>query len=92
MTLYQLALILMVDFQIILLLKKILSKIPHIRYKSKTKLKYASLTESLACVINGLEITNFKNQNIVIIGAGYMGLLFVALSKIKKQKYFYNRF
>ncbi len=67
--------------------KKILSKIPHIRYKSKTKLKYASLAESLACVINGLEITNFKkNQNIVIIGAGYMGLLFVALSKIKKAK------
>ena len=67
--------------------KKILSRIPHITYKSKTKLKYASLTESLACVINGLEITNFKKkQNIVIIGAGYMGLLFVALSKIKKAK------
>lgn len=67
--------------------KKILSKIPHIKYKSKTKLKYAALAESLACVINGLEITNFKKkQNIVIIGAGYMGLLFVALSKIKKAK------
>ena len=67
--------------------KKILSKIPHVTYKSKTKLKYGSLAESLACVINGLEITNFKKkQNIVIIGAGYMGLLFVALSKIKKAK------
>ena len=40
--------------------KKILSKIPHIKYRSKNKLKYASLAESLACVINGLEITNFK--------------------------------
>ena len=67
--------------------KKIFSKIPHILYKSKKILKYASLAESLACVINGLEITNFqKKQNIVIIGAGYMGLLFVALSKIKKAK------
>lgn len=67
--------------------KKILSKIPHIIYKSKKALKYASLAESLACVINGLEITNFKKkQSIVIIGAGYMGLLFVALSKIKKAK------
>ncbi|MAZ07770.1 MAG: hypothetical protein CMM99_04855 [Rickettsiales bacterium] len=67
--------------------KKILSKIPHIIYKSNTKLKYASLAESLACVINGLEITNFKKKkNIVIIGAGYMGLLFVSLSKLKKAK------
>lgn len=67
--------------------KKILSKIPHVTYRSKKKLKYASLAESLACVINGLEITNFKKKkNIVIIGAGYMGLLFVALSKINKAK------
>ena len=67
--------------------KKILSKIPHIIYKSKKSLSYAPLAESLACVINGLEITNFKkNQTIVIIGAGYMGLLFVALSKLKKAK------
>jgi L-iditol 2-dehydrogenase len=67
--------------------KKILSKIPHIKYKSKKKIEYASLAESLACVINGLEITGFKKkQNIVIIGAGYMGLLFVALSKIKNAK------
>ena len=68
--------------------KKVLAKIPHIIYKSKKILKYGSLGESLACVINGLEITNFKkNQSIVIIGAGYMGLLFVALAKLKKAKY-----
>ena len=67
--------------------KRILSRTPHIIYKAKKKLKYAALAESLACVINGLEITNLKRQqNIAIIGAGYMGLLFVALSKIKKAK------
>jgi|TARA_B110000027_G_scaffold133853_1_gene163598 L-iditol 2-dehydrogenase len=67
--------------------KKVLSKLPHIIYKSKKSLKYGSLAESLACVINGLEITNFKKkQSIAIIGAGYMGLLFVALSKIEKAK------
>ncbi len=68
--------------------KKLLPKVPHVIYKSKKSLKYASLSESLACVINGLEITNFKkNQSIVIIGAGYMGLLFVALAKLKKAKF-----
>lgn len=67
--------------------RKMFNKIPRVIYKNKTSYKYASLAESLACVINGLEITNFKkNQNIIIIGAGYMGLLFVALSKIKKAK------
>jgi len=68
--------------------KKLLPSVPHVIYKSKKSLKYASLSESLACVINGLEITNFKkNQSIVILGAGYMGLLFVALAKIKKAKF-----
>ena len=68
--------------------KKIFNKIPKVIYKSKISLKYAALAESLACVINGLEITNFKkNQNIIIIGAGYMGLLFVGLSKFKKAKH-----
>ena len=67
--------------------RKIFNKIPYVIYKNKTSYKYASLAESLACVINGLEITNFKkNQNIAIIGSGYMGLLFIALSKIKKAK------
>ena len=67
--------------------RKTFNKMPRVIYKNKTSYKYASLAESLACVINGLEITNFKkNQNIIIIGAGYMGLLFVALSKIKKAK------
>ncbi len=67
--------------------KRILLRTPHIIYKAKKKLKYAALAESLACVINGIEITNLKKQqNIAIIGVGYMGLLFVALSKIKNAK------
>lgn len=67
--------------------KNLLPKVPHVIYKGRKSLKYASLSESLACVINGLEITNFKkNQSIVVLGAGYMGLLFVALAKIKKAK------
>ena len=71
-----------------ILKKKFLKKIPHVFYKGKKSLKYASLSESLACVINGLEITNFKkNKSIVIIGAGYMGLLFVALAKLRKAKF-----
>jgi L-iditol 2-dehydrogenase len=67
--------------------KKLLSKTPHIIYKNKKNLKYAALTESLACVVNGLEITKLKKGgSIAIIGAGYMGLLFVGLAKIKKAK------
>ena len=71
-----------------ILKKKFLKKIPHVFYKAKKSLKYASLSESLACVINGLEITNFrKNKSIAIIGSGYMGLLFVALAKLRKAKF-----
>ena len=67
--------------------KKILNRIPHIIYKRKKNLKYACISESLACVINGLEISNFKrNQTVGIIGAGYMGLLFVALAKLGGAK------
>ena len=68
--------------------KKLFKLIPHVIYKSKKNLKYAALSESLACVINGLEIANFKKDNtIVIIGVGYMGLLFVGLAKLMKAKY-----
>lgn len=67
--------------------KKILKKIPHIIYRSKREIKYAALSESLACVVNGVEITNLrKNQNVAIIGAGYMGLLFVGLAKLYGAK------
>ena len=65
--------------------KKIFSKIPHITYTASKPLKYACLAESLACVINGIEVSNLKkNHKIAIIGSGYMGLLFVGMAKIIK--------
>jgi L-iditol 2-dehydrogenase len=71
----------------IILKKNIFKKIPKIIYKSKNKIKYAALSESIACVLNGLETIKFTKKNtIAVIGAGYMGLLFVALSKILGAK------
>lgn len=70
-----------------ILKKKILKKIPHVIYNSNKEIKYAALSESLACIVNGLEITNFKKNNTVaIIGVGYMGLLFVGLAKLYGAK------
>ncbi len=67
--------------------KKILKKIPHVIYRSNKEIKYAALSESLACIVNGFEITNFKKkQTVAIIGVGYMGLLFVALAKLYGAK------
>ena len=71
----------------LVLKKDIYNKIPKIIYKSKNKIKFAALSESIACVLNGLETISFTKKNtIAIIGAGYMGLLFVALSKILGAK------
>lgn len=68
--------------------KKIFKSIPYVVYKNKKYAKYASLSESLACVVNGLEISNFKkNKTIAIVGAGYMGLLFLCMAKLMKAKY-----
>ncbi len=66
--------------------KKTYKKIPKIIYSGKI-LKYASLAESIACVINGLEIAEFnKNKSIIVIGAGYMGILFISIANIFKSK------
>ncbi len=66
--------------------KKIYKKIPKITYSGKI-LKYAPLAESIACVINGLEIAEFdKKKSIIIIGSGYMGLIFVSIAKLLKCK------
>ena len=68
--------------------KKIFNSIPHVIYQNKKYQKYACLSESLACVINGMEVSNFKKNNtIAIIGAGYMGLLFTCVAKAMKAKY-----
>lgn len=66
--------------------KKIFKRIPKIVYQGKI-LKYGSLAESLACVINGLEVVEFdKNKKLIIVGAGYMGLLFVSIAKYYGSK------
>lgn len=66
--------------------KEIFKRVPKIIYKGKIP-KYAALAESIACVVNGLEILDFnKKKSIVIVGAGYMGLLFVGISKFYGSK------
>lgn len=61
--------------------KKIFKNLPKI--KLNNYIKYSSLSESVACVINGLEVINFKkNDNLLVLGAGYMGILFVNVAKI----------
>ncbi len=68
--------------------KKIFNSIPYVVYQNSKYQKYACLSESLACVINGMEVSNFKkNNSVAIIGAGYMGLLFTCVAKIMKAKY-----
>jgi len=62
--------------------KKILKNIPQINFK-KRQIKNICLSESVACVINALKIIDTKKKNsILIIGSGYMGLLFVNIAKI----------
>lgn len=70
--------------------KKIINNGPIIKINKKINPKYACLSESVACVINGLEFPNFKNyknKSLLILGSGYMGLLFTLLAK---KKYFFK--
>ena len=42
----------------------------------------AALTEPLACVVQGVEDTKLRaGQHVLVIGAGPIGLMFVALAK-----------
>ena len=68
-------------FQKFLLLdKKILEKIPHVITNKKIDYDIASLTEPLACCINGMEKVKFqKNTNTIIYGAGPIGYLLSTL-------------
>lgn len=53
-----------------------------IRLKPKTDFHDAALTEPLACVVQGVEDTQLaKGQRVLVIGAGPIGLMFVALAK-----------
>lgn len=49
---------------------------------SKTAFRDAALTEPLACVVQGIEDLKLRaGQHVLVIGAGPIGLMFVALAK-----------
>ena len=61
---------------------------PISKINKNDSLKYASLSESVACVFNGIENTKQNTFNsILILGCGYMGIVFAyVLSKKFKNK------
>jgi L-iditol 2-dehydrogenase len=53
-----------------------------LRLKPETDFRDAALTEPLACVVQGVEDLNLRaGQNVLVVGAGPIGLMFVALAK-----------
>jgi L-iditol 2-dehydrogenase len=51
-----------------------------LRLKPATAFRDAALTEPLACVVKGIEDTKVRSgQNVLVLGAGPIGLMFVAL-------------
>lgn len=53
-----------------------------LRLKPETGFKDAALVEPLACVVQGVEDTQLsKGQHVLVLGAGPIGLMFVALAK-----------
>ncbi len=53
-----------------------------LRLKPETDFRDAALVEPLACVVQGVEDTKLRaGQNVLVIGAGPIGLMFVALAK-----------
>jgi L-iditol 2-dehydrogenase len=53
-----------------------------LRLKPETVFEDAALAEPLACVVQGVEDLNLKRgQNVLVLGAGPIGLMFVALAK-----------
>jgi L-iditol 2-dehydrogenase len=53
-----------------------------LRLKPETDFRDAALVEPLACVVQGVEDTKPRaGQNVLVIGAGPIGLMFVALAK-----------
>jgi L-iditol 2-dehydrogenase len=53
-----------------------------LRLKPETHFRDAALVEPLACVVQGVEDTQLRaGQNVLIIGAGPIGLMFVVLAK-----------
>ncbi|MCX6923959.1 MAG: zinc-binding dehydrogenase [Verrucomicrobia bacterium] len=53
-----------------------------LRLKPETDFRDAALVEPLACVVQGIEDARLQNgQRVLVIGAGPIGLMFVALGK-----------
>jgi L-iditol 2-dehydrogenase len=53
-----------------------------LRLKTETAFSDAALTEPLACVVQGVEDSKLRaGQRVLVIGAGPIGLMFVALAK-----------
>jgi L-iditol 2-dehydrogenase len=53
-----------------------------LRLKARTDFQDAALAEPLACVVQGVEDLDLRaGQNVLILGAGPIGLMFVALAK-----------
>jgi L-iditol 2-dehydrogenase len=53
-----------------------------LRIRPKTEFRDAALMEPLACVVQGIEETQLKRgQNVLVIGAGPIGLMFAVLAK-----------
>src|SRR6185295_7714524 len=53
-----------------------------LRLKPATEFRDAALVEPLACVVQGVEDTKLaRGQHVLVIGAGPIGLMFVALAK-----------
>jgi L-iditol 2-dehydrogenase len=53
-----------------------------LRLKPETDFRDVALVEPLACVVQGIEDTRLeKGQHVLVIGAGPIGLMFVALAK-----------
>lgn len=53
-----------------------------LRLKPQTTFRDAALTEPLACVVQGIEETNLRaGQRVLVLGAGPIGLMFVSLAR-----------
>ena len=53
-----------------------------LRLKPETNFRDAALVEPLACVVQGIKDTQLRaGQNVLVIGAGPIGLMFVVLAK-----------
>jgi L-iditol 2-dehydrogenase len=53
-----------------------------LRLKPETDFRDAALVEPLACVVQGIEDSRLRpGQNVLVLGAGPIGLMFVALAK-----------